>query len=84
MKNIIAKLSVRIGGAVTLLGYAVTAGAQTAFSTSTAGTTISSMITDVALIIGGVVGTILALYSALVGLGWGVRKFRRYVSGKKF
>lgn len=54
------------------------------FGTSTAPTVIGAMITDVATVIGAVVGTILGVYAGLVGLGWGVRKFKHYVSGRKF
>jgi len=54
------------------------------FSTTTAVTTVTDLITNLALVIGGVVGAILALYAGLLGLGWGVRKFRQYISGRKF
>jgi len=54
------------------------------FSTSTAITTVTTSITDVALIIAGVIAAILGLWAALTGLGWGMRKFKHYVSGRKF
>lgn len=54
------------------------------FATSTAITEVTTLITNLGLVIAGVVTSILALYSALLGLGWGVRKFRAYVSGRKF
>lgn len=54
------------------------------YSTSTAIQDVKNNISDVGSTIGGVVPTILVLMAALVGLGWGVRKFRQHVSGKKF
>lgn len=54
------------------------------FATTTAITTTSDLITNVGLVIAGVVAAILALYAALVGLGWGVRKFTKWVGGRKF
>jgi len=35
-------------------------------------------------VIGDNVPTILVLLAALIGLGWGVRKFMKWVSGRKF
>lgn len=61
----------------------VVAYAQT-FGTSTAPTLVIDMIADVAVIIGAVVAVILGLYAALLGLGWGVKKFRQYITGRKF
>lgn len=55
-----------------------------AFGTSTVSAIILQFITDVAVIIGTVIAVILSLVAAMHGLGWGVRKFRHYVSGKKF
>lgn len=55
-----------------------------AISTSTAPTVILNFTVDAATIIGTVIGSILGLYAALLGLGWGVRKFRHYISGRKF
>lgn len=75
----IKKIAITVGASfLPMLAFA------DAFSTSTAPTVVGSLISDVALVIGGVVGTILGLYAALVGLGWGVRKFKHYVSGRKF
>jgi len=54
------------------------------FATSTAITSITSFISDLGLVIAGVVASILGLLAALVGLGWGVRKFLKWVGGRKF
>jgi len=54
------------------------------YSTSTAASAVTTNIADVGATIGAVVPTILLLMAALIGLGWGVRKFRQHVSGKKF
>jgi len=54
------------------------------FSTSTAAETVTDTITDVSVIIAAVVGAIVGLLAALIGLGWGIRKFQRHVSGRKF
>jgi len=83
--NKIQKIAIASGAAIsTVMAFAPMAFAQTAFGTSTAATTITSLVGDVALIIGTVLGVILGLVAALMGLGWGIRKFRQYVSGKKF
>jgi thiol:disulfide interchange protein len=54
------------------------------FGTTTAVTSVTSMISSLAVIIGALVGVILGLWAALVGLGWGVRKVKAYITGKKF
>ena len=54
------------------------------FGTSSAPTIVTSFITDVAGILGAVIASILGLLAALLGLGWGIRKFRHYVAGRKF
>jgi len=54
------------------------------FGTSTAVTSILQLNTDVGTIIGGVIVAILTLLAALLGLGWGVRKFKQKISGRKF
>lgn len=82
MKNFAQKAGLAIGAGL-VLAFPFLANAQ-AYSTSTAVTSVTGNISDVASIIGGVVGAILALMAALIGLGWGVRKFQRHVSGRKF
>lgn len=54
------------------------------FSTSTAVTSVTGLITDVGTVIGGVVLAILGLLAALIGLRWGVSRFMRWVGGRKF
>ncbi len=53
-------------------------------TTTSAITTVTNLITSHALVVAGVVTAILALLAALVGLGWGVRKFLKWVGGRKF
>jgi len=83
MKNIFA----RISGVVTALALTVMASAVTyasELSTSTAISAVNALKTDVGLTMGEVITGILGLLAALIGLGWGVRKFMRWVSGRKF
>jgi len=54
------------------------------FATSTAISSITSLVTDLGLVFASVVGVILALWASLVGLGWGISKVRRYIAGRKF
>jgi len=54
------------------------------YATTTAAENVNTAISDVGATIGSVVPTILVLLAALIGLGWGVRKFMRHVSGRKF
>jgi len=83
MKNRIAKVVASVGAAA--LGLVVSSVAYAAeFSTSTAPTLVNQTITDVAVIIGAVIGSILGLLAALLGLGWGIRKFKAYITGRKF
>jgi len=55
-----------------------------AFSTSTASTAFGNVLSDVSVIMLTAITAILGLYAGLVGLGWGIRKFKAYVSGRKF
>jgi len=86
MKNKLIKIA--SGASVTTAGLylmlANIASAQSAFGTSTASTIYNQFQTDVALIIGTVIGGLLALMGALIGLGWAQRKFKHYISGRKF
>lgn len=54
------------------------------FSTSTAATSVTDFITSLSAVIAAVVVAILGLLAALVGLGWGIRKFLKWVGGRKF
>jgi len=78
-----SKLSVGVVALGAMLGSVAVASAD-AFGTSTAITSVTTLQNDVAVIIGGVVVGILSLLAALMGLGWGVKKFRHYITGKKF
>jgi len=83
MKNKILRGASVLAGFSTI-ALATVANAQSAFSTSTAPSVYNQFQTDVALIIGTVVGGLLALMGALIGLGWATRKFKHYISGRKF
>jgi len=54
------------------------------FATSSVATVISGLVSDLGSVITDNVSIILGLFIALVGLGWGVSKFRKYIAGKKF
>jgi len=45
---------------------------------------ISTMFTDIGTVMGVVIGAVLAVAVALLGLGFGYRKVKRYVTGNKF
>jgi len=45
---------------------------------------LSSMFTDTGTILAAVIGVILAGLIALLGLGFGVRHVRKYITGRKF
>jgi len=83
MNTLKAKLIAGSGVVMTALTLAISS-AHAQFSTTTAVTAVNTVVSDTGTIIGQVVVTILALMTALIGLGWGVRKFKRYVSGRKF
>jgi len=65
----------------TILGIA-TAHAQ--YSTSTASANVDTVINGVGSMFAQNIPTMLVIMIALIGLGWGVRKFQKHVSGKKF
>jgi len=77
------KISYVGAGIITALAVPFLVFADT-FSTSTAPTLVNGFIADIAVIIGAVIAGILGIYAGLVGLGWGIRKFKHYVSGRKF
>jgi len=81
MKNILKNL-----GKTSLLAlpFLYVASAHAQFSSSTAITTVNTMTADTGYIIGAVITAIIALSVALTGLGWGYRKFKQHVSGRKF
>lgn len=83
MTNLKLKIASVVGSIVGVMATAYSALADT-FGTSTAPTLVNGLITDVAVIIGAVIASILGLLAALMGLGWGVKKFRHYITGKKF
>jgi len=58
--------------------------AQEAFGTSTAVQTVNDFRDAIAVIVGAVIGGILTLMAGLLGLGWGTRKVRQHITGRKF
>jgi len=58
--------------------------AHAQYSTSTAVTDVSGVISDVGSTYSVIIPIILGILAGLLALGWGVRKFRQHVSGRKF
>lgn len=59
-----------------------TANAQ--YSTSTAAANVDTVTNGVGAMFAQNIPVMLAVMIALIGLGWGVRKFQKHVSGRKF
>lgn len=78
------KFIVKLGAGTALFAATAAVALADTFGTSTVPSIMTGFIGDVAVIIGIVVAAVLGLLAALLGLGWGVRKFKAYVSGKKF
>jgi len=76
-----SKTKIALGSAIVTLSPML---AFAQYSTTTASQSIDNLIADVGAVIGDNVPTILVLLAALIGLGWGVRKFMKWVSGRKF
>jgi len=54
------------------------------YSTSTAASQVDTVTNGVGAMFAQNIPTMLVIMIALIGLGWGVRKFQKHVSGKKF
>jgi len=54
------------------------------YSTTTAGTQVTTMINDTAATFSSAIAVILGILAALTALGFIIRKFRKHVTGKKF
>jgi len=54
------------------------------YATSSALTSLASMFTDTGVILAAVISVILAGTVALLGLGFGVRHVKKYITGRKF
>jgi len=54
------------------------------YSTTTAAAAVTGLVSDVGSQFSTIIPVILVLLAALIGLGWGVRKFKAHVSGRKF
>lgn len=46
--------------------------------------TLATLYTNTGIVIAATVATILVGYVALLGLGFGIRHLRKYITGKKF
>jgi len=54
------------------------------YSTSTAATQLATMFTDTGTLVGIVIAAVVAGAIALMGLGFGFRHLKKYITGKKF
>jgi hypothetical protein len=54
------------------------------FSTSTATTLFSGALTDLGGLLTTVIGGVLVIVVALLGLGMAIRYLRKYITGRKF
>jgi len=64
-----------------IFGIAV---AHAQYATTTAVSDQNTLVANVGSSLQGEIPVILGLLAALIALGWGVRKFMRWVSGRKF
>lgn len=78
------KLMSLAGIAMAFAFVAIPALTHAQFSTSTAVSSVTGFQGDIAYVVGAVIAGILSLLAALVGLGWGIRKFLKWVGGRKF
>jgi len=62
--------------------FIATAHAQ--YSTSTAAASVDTVTNGVGAMFAQNIPVMLVIMIALIGLGWGIRKFQRHVSGRKF
>ena len=67
---------------VAVLFSVSTAHAQAAYSTTTAASNVNGLINDVGSAFGLIIVVILAFLAALIGLGMGVRYFKRWIGRK--
>jgi len=58
--------------------------AHAQYSTTTAAASVDAVTNGVGSMFAQNIPVILVIMIALIGLGWGVRKFQKHVSGKKF
>jgi len=64
-----------------LLGIGV---ANAQYSTSTAAASVDTVTNGVGSMFAQNIPVMLVIMIALIGLGWGIRKFQKHVSGRKF
>jgi len=65
----------------TLLGISE---AHAQYSTTTAAANVDSVTNGVGAMFAQNIPVMLVIMIALIGLGWGIRKFQKHVSGRKF
>jgi len=54
------------------------------YSTTTAAANVDTVVNGVGSMFAQNIPVMLVIMIALIGLGWGVRKFQKHVSGRKF
>jgi len=54
------------------------------YATTSALVSLASLFSDVGIVLAAVISVILAGLVALLGLGFGVRHVRKYITGRKF
>jgi len=64
-----------------ILGIAV---AHAQYSTTTAAASVDTVTNGVGTMFAQNIPVMLVIMIALIGLGWGIRKFQKHVSGRKF
>jgi len=64
-----------------LFGIAV---AHAQYSTTTAAANVDTVTNGVGTMFAQNIPVMLVIMIALIGLGWGIRKFQKHVSGRKF
>lgn len=58
--------------------------AHAQYSTTTAAASVDTVTNGVGAMFGQNIPVMLIILIALTGLGWGIRKFQKHVSGRKF
>lgn len=79
-----ARTGLTLGALALVFAIANPISAFAQMSTTTANTAVDTVITDVSASMGTNIVKILVVVAGLVALGWGVRKFLKWVGGRKF
>jgi len=64
--------------------YSLVPVAHAQYSTTTAAANVDLVTNGVGAMFAQNIPVMLAILIALIGLGWGLRKFQKHISGKKF